>query len=97
MSNYSVAEARQNIAQVLDHAERGDAVVIERRGVRFRLIVERPPRTAKPKRYFTALDPAIETGQWSWVSRDGQLEFEARVAERPAKYGKKPLKKRKKK
>jgi prevent-host-death family protein len=35
MKRYSVAQARQQFAELLDSAERGDAVVIDRRGVRF--------------------------------------------------------------
>ena len=41
-----MAEARQRLAELLDTAERGQAVMIERRGVRFVVEAQRPPPSA---------------------------------------------------
>ena len=62
-----VAEARARFGEMLDTAEKGLPVVIERRGVRFRLIAEPHRRTrgngAVP---FDFVDPAVINGQWTW-------------------------------
>ena len=49
MKAYRVADARARFGNLLDEAERGDTVVIERNGVRFRLEDERP-ETSRIKR-----------------------------------------------
>jgi prevent-host-death family protein len=41
MKHLKVAEARARFGEILDEAEKGAPVVIERRGVRFRLVAER--------------------------------------------------------
>lgn len=73
MKRYSAAEARARLADVLDAAERGEVVVIERRGVRFdirRRDVRKP--TARRRSLIERVDPAIETGQWTWeLAREG--------------------------
>ena len=79
MKRLSVAAARQQFSGLLDAAERGDRVVIERRGVEFELGVRRPKptRTRRPS-LVEAMDSAVERGAWTWRgARDG-LAFEAR-------------------
>jgi hypothetical protein len=40
MRRYTAAQARQRLAEVLDTAKSGEAVVIERRGERFRVALD---------------------------------------------------------
>jgi antitoxin (DNA-binding transcriptional repressor) of toxin-antitoxin stability system len=74
-----VAEARARFGEILDEAEKGTPVVIERRGVQFRLIAEpgRPSGGAKPA-LFDFVDPAVVRGQWSWTSGPRGLAFAPR-------------------
>jgi prevent-host-death family protein len=76
MKRYTAAQARQRLARVLDEAERGEPVIIERRGVRFRVQTERKTSgSLKGKRYFRINDPAVERGTWTWNWEPGKLEF----------------------
>ena len=80
MKRYTVAQARQQFADVLDAAERGDPVVIERRGVRF--VVEAQQRRRRPpvrrKSMIQHLDPAVAAGQWTWSWKGEGLRFKSR-------------------
>lgn len=79
MKRYSVAQARQRLSEVLDSAEAGDAVVIERRGVRFRLETARPARRAvRRTSLIDYVDPLVESGQWTWSWKPGSLRLAAR-------------------
>jgi antitoxin (DNA-binding transcriptional repressor) of toxin-antitoxin stability system len=80
VKRYSVARARANFSHLLDAAEAGDAVVIERRGVRFRLEADRTRtrRAAGRRRVIEYADPAVQAGQWTWVWAKGGLRFTAR-------------------
>jgi len=76
MKRLTVAQARQRLAEALDTAERGEAVVIERGGVRFRLEALRPRRRAGRRRALIEfMDPAVESGRWSWTWKAGTLRF----------------------
>jgi antitoxin (DNA-binding transcriptional repressor) of toxin-antitoxin stability system len=76
MKRYTAAQARQRLAAVLDEAERGEAVIIERRGIRFRLQAERRSKKAPAGPvYFDTIDPVIESGNWTWVQGPGGLIF----------------------
>ena len=82
MKRYSVAQARIHFSHLLDAAEAGDAVVIERRGTRFRLQTERGGerrtrrRTSSP--IIEYVDPAVAEGQWTWEWAKDGLRFSAR-------------------
>ena len=67
MKDLKVAEARARFGEMLDEAEKGAPVVIERRGVRFRLIAEpaRPPKASKGA-LFDFVDADVLGGQWTW-------------------------------
>jgi len=70
---YTVSSARARLANVLDEAERGRPVIIERRGVRFD-VVARPATTGGRARrsVIKYVDPAILDGTWTWAfSRKG--------------------------
>ena len=79
MKHMKVAEARARFGEILDEAEKGAPVVIERRGVRFRLVAEpaRPPAASK-KAVFDYVDPAVVTGQWSWKAGATGVTFAPR-------------------
>ena len=67
MGNMKVAEARARFGEILDAAEKGLPVVIERRGVRFRIVAESDrPSAAAREASFEFVDPAVTSGQWTW-------------------------------
>jgi antitoxin (DNA-binding transcriptional repressor) of toxin-antitoxin stability system len=73
MKRYTMAQLRERLADVLNEAERGVPVVIERRGVRYVLRAEpaRPRRRTRPS-FIEILDPAVAEGQWQWTwTREG--------------------------
>ncbi|HXG21916.1 MAG TPA: type II toxin-antitoxin system prevent-host-death family antitoxin [Methylomirabilota bacterium] len=78
MKRYTAAAARQQFSHVLDEAERGEAVIIERRGVRFRVQTEDPamPKHA-PAPVIEFIDPAVAAGQWTWRWGPKGLRFVA--------------------
>lgn len=80
VKRYTVAGFRRRLAQVLDETERGMPVVIERRGVRYRLSVEsaRPRRRTKRPSTIEILDPAVARGQWDWNWTAAGLKFHGR-------------------
>ena len=65
---YHVAQLRAQLARALDEVERGETVVIERRGRRFLLTAEEPsaPWPARGKPQLEIRDPALLDGQWGW-------------------------------
>lgn len=83
MKRYTTAQARAQLSAALDDAEAGTPVVIERRGVRFRIVRE-PARPARVSRtpLVEILDPAVERGQWTWTPGGGQLRFTPRAVPR---------------
>ncbi|MEX2271429.1 MAG: hypothetical protein WD690_08170 [Vicinamibacterales bacterium] len=80
MKRYTVSQVRERLAEALDEADRGLPVVIERKGVRYSLKVEKPaaPRRRPRKSIITYMDPAVEAGQWTWDWRPGGLRFRDR-------------------
>ena len=76
MKHLKVAEARARFGEVLDEAEKGAPVFIERRGVRFRVSAE-PPRAGAASRavLFDFVDPAVMAGQWTWATGARGLRF----------------------
>ncbi len=76
MKSYSAAQAREHMADILDAAEDGQTVLIDRRGVRFQLVAQ--PRKAAARvhrRILTIVDEAVDSGQWSWEGGKGALSF----------------------
>lgn len=75
---FSVAEARQHLADVLDLAERGAEVEIERRGVRYIVKADKPADRARRRRRSPRIeiaDPAVEAGNWTWTLEAEGLRF----------------------
>lgn len=68
MKRYTVAQLRERLADVLNDAERGIPVVIERRGIRYVLQAERTTRRRRSRRsVIETLDPVVAQGQWQWT------------------------------
>jgi antitoxin (DNA-binding transcriptional repressor) of toxin-antitoxin stability system len=68
MKRYTAAKARAQLSSLLDAAENGEVVAIERRGVRFTLRSEKPARRRKSKPRLEIVDPALLDGEWTWAS-----------------------------
>lgn len=79
MKPLKVAEARARFGEILDEAEGGTPVTIERRGVRFTLSAEAaaPARVPKPA-LFEQVDAQVLTGRWTWKPSARGLTFSAR-------------------
>jgi hypothetical protein len=80
MKKYSVSMVRERFSEALDTAARGEPVFIERKGVLYRLSVERPkkPRKSVTPR-FEIIDRALAGGQWTWDWSEGGLSFRPRT------------------
>ena len=79
MKPLKVAEARARFGEILDEAESGTPITIERRGVRFTLSAEKaaPAKVSKPA-LFARVDAQVLTGQWTWKPSARGLAFSAR-------------------
>ena len=79
MKPLKVAEARAKFGEILDEAEGGTPVTIERRGVRFTLSAEKraSSKGSKPA-LFEQVDAQVLTGQWTWKPSARGLTFSAR-------------------
>jgi antitoxin (DNA-binding transcriptional repressor) of toxin-antitoxin stability system len=77
MKKYPVSVVRERLSEALDAAARGTPVIIERRGVRYRLTVEapKPARARRRKPRIEILDPAVAAGHWSWDWTPAGLTF----------------------
>lgn len=85
MTRINATEARRRLFHLLDAAEQGEEVILERRGTRFRLVREDAPAAAAgPVSSPLAIDdPALLSGEWSWEQRpDGDLALRAGRRER---------------
>ena len=83
MKHMKVAQARARFGEVLDDAENGSPVVIERRGVRFRVTVDAPRNAPEaPPPLFERIDADVLEGQWTWQSGPSGLAFTTRRRKR---------------
>jgi hypothetical protein len=78
MKGFTVAEARARFGDLLDQAEHGDTVVIERHGVRF--VLQAEPKRPAPVgvQPFEWLDPVVEAGEWTWDLASAGVRFRPR-------------------
>jgi antitoxin (DNA-binding transcriptional repressor) of toxin-antitoxin stability system len=76
VKRYSASEARKRISDLLDGAEHGEMVVIERKGVRFRVSVERAGpvrvRAAGGKPLLDIRNPAVKEGTMDLAYEPGR-------------------------
>ena len=79
MKRYTVSLVRERLSEALDEAERGVPVIIERKGVRYRLAVDKPaaPRKARQP-HIEILDPAVADGDWTWEWKAAGLGLKSR-------------------
>jgi antitoxin (DNA-binding transcriptional repressor) of toxin-antitoxin stability system len=84
VKRYNVAQARQRFAELLDSAEQGHPVVIERRGVRFVVEARRRDRqrSGRRKSIIERMDPAVAAGDWTWSWNADGLRFKRRLRTR---------------
>jgi prevent-host-death family protein len=77
MKRYTVSQARMRISEVLDSAERGEPVIIDRQGVTFEVVLAKPKPKAPRKRapILKILDPAVDAGDWTWSQGPGGFAF----------------------
>jgi antitoxin (DNA-binding transcriptional repressor) of toxin-antitoxin stability system len=86
MKKFTVSVVRERLAEALDAAHQGVPVIIERRGVRYRLTREARRKTTRtPRRapIFAAVDPAVLDGGWSWTWTPGGADLV--VPKKPAR------------
>lgn len=82
MKRYTAAKARAKLSSLLDAAEDGEVVAIERRGVRFTLRSEKRPQKRRTKRApkLAAVDPMVLAGEWTWSSAGRGLRIQRKPA-----------------
>ena len=78
MKHMKVAEARARFGEILDQAEQGSPVIIERKGVLFRLSAEAAQKSAPRGDLFEYVDEAVMSGAWTWKPGKKGLTFVAR-------------------
>ena len=83
MMRFTTATAKQIFSILHDAAERGESVIIERRGVQFRVQPERQATSKKTRRkpVIEIVDPAVAKGVWQWQWRANGLRFSKNVRE----------------
>ena len=79
MKRYTVSQARESLAEVLNEAERGGGVVIERRNVEYEIRPRRMgQRASVTPSLIETLDAAVAAGQWSWEWKPDGLKLRTR-------------------
>ena len=80
IKRYTASMARERLAEALDHADRGIPVVMERKGVRYRITREfrtgRRSAAREPRREI--LDSPVANGQWTGRASQRGLAFRPR-------------------
>lgn len=82
MKRYTAAEARQHLSSVLDAAESGEPVIIERRGVRFAVRTEAKAASRRRAPVVEWMDAVVESGQWTWDWTSNGLALSKRTSRR---------------
>jgi hypothetical protein len=79
VKRYTSSQVRERLADVLDAAERGEEVIIERRGVRYSIRAERG-RVARrtPRSLIESVDSAVAAGEWTWTWKRDGLTFSSK-------------------
>lgn len=84
MKRYTVSQFRQSLARALDEVERGEPVVVERGGRRYRVVPERVrPAGSRAKPFFKLLDRSILDPGWTWDWEGPGRPLRIRSARKP--------------
>jgi antitoxin (DNA-binding transcriptional repressor) of toxin-antitoxin stability system len=80
VKRYTVSVARERFSEVLDEAQRGVPVIIERKGVKYRVSVEAPKTRRRSSRpvAIEILDQAVAEGRWTWDWTTAGLKFRSK-------------------
>lgn len=79
MAQRTLEQAKRELSDLLDAAEKGEVVVVVRDEHRFRLTLIPPERAVMAAPSPIAVDPEVLEGNWTWgTGADGQLEFRPR-------------------
>jgi len=79
VTKIKASEARQEFFRLLDAVERGETVVVERKGTRFKLSLLAEQAVTVLESPVRVTDPDVMSGDWTWVGdSEGQLQFEPR-------------------
>jgi hypothetical protein len=81
VKRYTATVARERLSEALDEVDRGVPVIIERKGVRYRISRDTPKtrtglRSRKP--IIEIVDAAVAGGEWTWDWRPGGLRFRSK-------------------
>lgn len=83
VTRLTASEARRRFFHLLDAIERGEDVCIERKGVRFRVVLEESTHQEAQARPLIVHDSALLEGEWTWEPDEtGDLRFGARRGDR---------------
>lgn len=83
VNRYSTAKARAEFSTLLDAAEDGEVIVIERGGVRFSLRSEGEKRPRRKRRSrIEHVDPLILEGEWTWSMSAGGARLRRKTRRR---------------
>jgi antitoxin (DNA-binding transcriptional repressor) of toxin-antitoxin stability system len=78
MKRYSTAHARKHLSDVLDFAEAGEPVTIERRGVRFAIVAQTRKKRQRARKIFDWVDDVTASGNWTWSWTTDGVSLQAR-------------------
>ncbi len=83
MPRFTATEARKQLFRLLDSAEKGEEVILERRGTRFRIMLDPGPKSGDhPIAPLNVTDKDVLSGEWTWTAgAEGELQFRARRKE----------------
>lgn len=86
MKRYSASELRQHLARAFDEIERGEPVIVERRGRRFRIVAEpATKRRARIKPFFKLRDVRMLDRGWTWTWNGSDRALRLTVRKRPGR------------
>jgi antitoxin (DNA-binding transcriptional repressor) of toxin-antitoxin stability system len=82
MKRYTATQARQDLSGLLDEAERGEAVVIERAGRRFQVVPQPLAVSVRVPAHLDIVDASVASGSWTWRWGPKGLRFARRPGRR---------------
>ena len=89
MARHNVSEARKMLSTLLDDAEEGKKVLIERGGRRFELRALPPVKAPWFPSRRKITDPILASGQWTWAWDEGGVTLKDLSGAKPKRKRKK--------